>query len=70
MRGGFADVSPKGLTILAEQAIPVAELDAGKIAGEIKNAEEDLADAATGEARRAAQERLDQMRELKSALGM
>ena len=27
VRGGFADVSPAGLTILAEQAIPVEELD-------------------------------------------
>ena len=28
VRGGFADVSPKGLTILAEYAIPLDELDA------------------------------------------
>ena len=31
VRGGFADVSAKGLTILAEQAIPVEELDAAKL---------------------------------------
>jgi len=70
VRGGFADVSAKGLTILAEQAIPVAELDAEKIGAEIKNAEEDLGDATSDEVRRAAQERLDQMRELKAALGI
>jgi hypothetical protein len=34
-----------GLTILAEQAIPVEELDAGRIDAEIRNAEEDVADA-------------------------
>ncbi len=66
VRGGFADASPEGLTILAEQAIPVEELRADVIAKEIKDAEEDLADAKTDEARRVAQEKLDQ---LKSVLG-
>lgn len=66
VRGGFADASPAGLTILAEQAIPVEELDAGLIAKEIKDAEEDLADAATDEAKRVAQIKLDQ---LKAVLG-
>ena len=37
---------------------------------EIKNAEEDLADASSEDARSKAQERLDQMRELKAALGI
>ena len=31
VRGGFADVSGKGLTILAEQALPLAELDAAAL---------------------------------------
>jgi len=70
VRGGFADVSASGLTILAEQAIPVAELSAEKINSEIKNAEEDFADATAGEGKRAAQEKLDQLRELKAALGI
>ena len=29
VRGGFADVTPGGLTILADQAIPLEDLDAG-----------------------------------------
>ena len=70
VRGGFADVSAKGLTILAEQAILLDDLDADKLAGEIKNAEEDVADASTADLKIKAQERLDQMRELKAALGM
>ena len=45
VRGGFADVAPRGLTILAEPAMPVEEFDADAIAAEIKNAEEDVADA-------------------------
>ena len=61
VRGGFADASPAGLTILAEQAIPVEELKADVIAREIKDAEEDLADAKTDEAKRVAREKLDQL---------
>ena len=68
VRGGFADVSPKGLTILAEQAIAVEELDAAKIDAEIKNAEEDVTDAASDESRRVAREKLDQLREVRAAL--
>ena len=33
MRGGFADVSPEGLTILAEEAQDIAEFDRAKIEG-------------------------------------
>ena len=32
VRGGFAEVNPGGLTILAEEAIPMAELDKAAIA--------------------------------------
>ena len=62
VRGGFADASAAGLTILAEQAIPVEELKADVIAKEIKDAEEDVADAKTDEAKRVAQEKLDQLK--------
>ncbi|TBW39994.1 F0F1 ATP synthase subunit epsilon [Siculibacillus lacustris] len=62
VRGGFADASPAGLTILAEQAIPVEELKADVIAREIQDAEEDVADASTDEVKRVAQEKLDQLR--------
>ena len=62
VRGGLADASPAGLTILAEQAIPVDELKADVIAKEIKDAEEDVTDAKTAEAKRVAQEKLDQLK--------
>ena len=68
MRGGFADVGPTGLILLAEAAIPVDELDAARIDQEIKNAEEDHADAAGEGDKRIAQEKLDRLRELKSGL--
>ena len=64
VRGGFAEVNEKGLTILAEEAIPVAELKPGQIAEAVKNAEEDLADAKTDSARQAAQEILDHLKAL------
>ena len=70
VRGGFADVSASGLTILAETAIPLEELDAKRIDAQIKDAEEDLAAAKIDESKRLAGEKRDQLRELKSALGM
>ena len=70
VRGGFADVSPTGLTILAEQAIPVEDLDAARIETEVRNAEEDLADAQTDEGKRVAAEKIAQLREAKAALGL
>lgn len=68
VRGGFAEVNPQGLTVLAEVAIPVAELDAAKIAQQIKNAEDDVNDAKTDETRRRAQENLDHLKALESVL--
>ena len=70
VRGGFADVAPTGLTVLAEQAIALDKLDAATLAAEIRNAEEDANDASEGEGKRAANETLDQLRELKAALGL
>ena len=70
VRGCFADVSWTGLTILAEQAVPVEELDLETINQEIRNAEEDVADATNEDVRRHASEKLDQLREVKSVLAM
>ena len=67
VRGGFADVNPSGLTILAETAIPFEHLNAAQLDQEILNAEEDLADA-TDDQKQAAQERLDRLRELKDSM--
>jgi F-type H+-transporting ATPase subunit epsilon len=68
VRGGFAQVAPEGLTILAEQTIALEELDAAKLDADLKDAEEDVADAKTDETRRLATERRDQINELKAAL--
>jgi F-type H+-transporting ATPase subunit epsilon len=68
VRGGFADVAPNGFTILAEHAVPLEELDAAKLAADVKDAEEDVADAKSDEERRVATEKRDQLLELKAAL--
>jgi F-type H+-transporting ATPase subunit epsilon len=68
VRGGFADATATGLTILAELAIPVADIDAAQLAQEVKNGEEDVADAKDGAARDAAEERLHQLKEVQEAL--
>ena len=68
VRGGFAEVGPKGLTILAEQAIAFEDLSTAKLAAEIRMAEEDVADAATDSVKSAAQLKLAQLQELQRAL--
>ena len=70
VRGGFADISTAGLTILADAAIPLEELDAKTIEAQIKGAEEDLAAATLDESKRLASEKVDQLRELKAALSL
>ena len=68
VRGGFADVAGTAVTILAEQAIPLSELKPELLAGEIRAAEEDVADANSADARGRAQEKLDQLRELQKVI--
>jgi F-type H+-transporting ATPase subunit epsilon len=68
VRGGFAEVAPSGLTILAEQSIPLAQLDAAGLDAELKNFEEEVADAKTDEARQIAVEKRDQLLELRAVL--
>ena len=68
VRGGFAEVTAEGLTVLAEHAVPLADLDASALDQEIKNAQEDVADAKDDTKRARAQESLDHLRELKNAL--
>jgi len=68
VRGGFAEVNPAGLTVLAEVAIPMSELDAAALAAQIKDAEDDVADARSDESRRKAAENVAHLKELQAAL--
>jgi F-type H+-transporting ATPase subunit epsilon len=66
--GGFAEVSPAGLTILADRAMPREDFDAATLAAEIKDTEEDVADAADEAQRDKLARRLEQLRSLQEAL--
>jgi len=69
VRGGFAEVNPKGLTVLADFAAAVEDLDRDVLAGQIKDLEEDVADATDGQRRDRAAQRLDQLKAVQTALG-
>lgn len=45
VRGGFAEVNPEGLTVLAEEAMLLSDVDRPALESELKNANEDVADA-------------------------
>jgi len=51
IHGGFAEVTPAGLTILAEEAIPVSEIDAAALAQDIADTREDIGEAKDDEER-------------------
>ena len=70
IRGGFAEVGPAGLTVLAETAIDLRVLDGGQLSQAVKDAEEDVADAADDMVRDRAQTRLDHLRQVQSALNL
>jgi F-type H+-transporting ATPase subunit epsilon len=68
VRGGFAEVNPQGLTVLAEVAVPIGELNGEILAQQVKDAQEDVTDAQDDETRRRAQENLDHLQALQGAL--
>ena len=65
--GGFADVTPDGLTILAEETVDLARVDAVQVESDLKDAREDLADAKTDDAREAAEAKIARLEALKTA---
>ncbi len=70
VRGGLADVGPDRLTVLSEQAIPLANVNRDVIAQEIRNAEEDAADAQDEDSMRQAEDMLERLRSLGDALNL
>ncbi|MGL4490121.1 MAG: F0F1 ATP synthase subunit epsilon [Rhizobiaceae bacterium] len=69
VRGGFVDVAGSSFTLLAEQAMPLEDLNVDVIASQIKDAEDDVADARSDAKKEAATLKLNQLKELKAALG-
>jgi len=66
--GGFAEVNPQGLTILADAATDLERFDMAKLTDEIKITEEDFGDTAEGHTRDRLADRLQQLRALQNAL--
>jgi F-type H+-transporting ATPase subunit epsilon len=69
VNGGFADVTPAGLTVLASDAVDLADFSVDEIESQLKNASEDLADARDETARARAQAAFDRWTALRLAKG-
>jgi len=67
--GGVAEVAADRLTVLAEEAVPVRDLDRAAIQQRIQNAREDLEDAGDDEARRKAEAMIAHLEDLARAAG-
>jgi len=67
--GGFAEVTGDALTVLADRAVPVEDVDPAAIAGEISDTEQDLADAEDDRTRDRLTIKLDQLKAVQAALG-
>ena len=68
IRGGFAEVSPSGLTLLAEYVVDLATFDMAELDHQIENTRQDVSDAQTDEKRESAQTTLNQLEEAKAAI--
>ena len=68
VRGGFADVTPSGLTILAEEAVRLADVDVAELDAAITNARSDASDPGDEARRTRAAERLEYLEALKAAV--
>ena len=66
--GGFAEMGPAGLTVLADRAEAREDFDLQSLASDIKDAEEDVADCTDDAQRDKLVRRLDQLRALQAAL--
>jgi F-type H+-transporting ATPase subunit epsilon len=67
--GGFAEVSDAGLTVLADVAVPVDDVNRDAFAGFVKEAEEAAAKAPEGSQRDKLNLRAAQLKELQATLG-
>lgn len=67
IRGGFAEITAGKITVLAEEAIPMAELDLSLLDQRIRDAEEDVAAAKTDAERARAAESLDDLKQVRAA---
>ncbi len=62
IRGGFAEINPDKITVLAEEAIPMSELDVAVLQQRIKDAKEEVISAKTDEDRLRAAQLVDDLK--------
>ncbi len=68
VRGGFADVTPAGFTILAEEAVPLSDVDAAALEAELANARSDAQDPGDETRRVRGAERVAYLEALRAAI--
>ncbi len=68
VNGGFADVTPEGLTVLAEDAVDLADVDTAQLDQQIKDTQEDLRDANGDTARDGARRSLERLEGIRAAM--
>jgi F-type H+-transporting ATPase subunit epsilon len=68
VRGGFADVTPAGLTILAEEAVRLEDVDVAALDAEIARVRSDANDPGDEARKKRAAERLAYLEALRGAL--
>jgi F-type H+-transporting ATPase subunit epsilon len=66
VRGGFAEVEPDRVTVLAQHLLDLDNLDAGHLAQELQSAEQMLADAKDDNARMVSGEAVEQLKALRA----
>jgi F-type H+-transporting ATPase subunit epsilon len=68
IRGGFVEVDPKKVIVLAEEAIPLEDFDLAALDSRIKDTEEDLVAAKTEAERARVAETLDDLKQLRAVV--
>jgi len=68
VRGGFTEITTQKITVLAEEAIPLAEVNAATLDQRIKDAEEDVTATKSDAEKARAIEALDDLKQVRAAL--
>ena len=66
VRGGFAEVGPDRLTVLAQHMLDLDDMDGERLALEVRSAEQSLAEAKDDSSRMLAGEAVEQLKELRA----
>jgi F-type H+-transporting ATPase subunit epsilon len=67
IRGGFAEIHPTKITVLAEEALPMTELDLAVLDQRIKDAQDDEIAAKTDDERQKAAQLVDDLKLVRAA---